>query len=128
MMKQPAALIAILALVAQDAAFAAPKSNVPVSWDELSGILVEKRISTVLPDGTRISGEVLAVRPESLVVDVRHTSNKKLHAKGQNEIPRASVKEVRIIRERNAAMRIVGGIAGGVGSVFAVGALAYASR
>lgn len=126
------AILLLAGLAAEQPVFAgqvapnAPK-GVEISWSELSALVVEQNVSTVLPDGTRLSGDVLAVRPESLVMDVHRSSRKKLYPIGQNEIPRTSVNEIRLIRHRSAAMRIVGGILGGVGGMFAVTGLAFAT-
>ncbi len=124
------ALVAAFGLLAQDAAFAkqAPQKHpaqVEIAWSELAGFAVEQRVSITLPDSTRLEGEVLAVRPNSLVLDVRKTSNKKLYPKDQTEIPRTSVTEVKIIRHVGPALRIVGGILGGLGGAFGVGALGF---
>jgi hypothetical protein len=99
--------------------------HVELAWDELAAFVVEKKISTVLPDGTKVQGEALAVRPESLVLDVQKTSSRKAWPKGQTEIPRTYVSELNLIRERGAAMRILGGVAGAIGGLFGVSAVAY---
>lgn len=134
MVRQILAVLVALSVLAQDAAFAEQQrspltqNQVEITWDELAGVIVQKRISTVLPDGVKLQGEVLAVRPESLVLDVQKSSRKKLHALGQTEIPRASITEVRVIRHRSAAMRIIGGTLGAIGGVFATGAVGVATE
>jgi hypothetical protein len=134
MVRRFLAVIAALGVLSQDAAFAQQtptgpnKNQVPITWEELAGIIVEQNISTVLPDGVKLQGEVLAVRPEALVLDVHKSSKKKLHPLGQTEVPRASVSEVRVIRHQNAALRIVGGILGAIGGLFAVGGLTAATE
>ena len=130
MIRQSLAVAVAFGLLFQDAAFAqqAPTLNpkqVQISWEELSALVIDKRISTTLPDGTRLEGEALAVRPEALVLDVQKTSNKKLHSKGQTEVPRLAVSEVRVIRIRGPVMRIIGGFLGGIGGAFATGALGF---
>src|SRR5450759_5889079 len=99
MIRQTLAVAVACGLLLQDAAIAqqAPtlqSKQVQISWEELSGLVIDRKISTTLPDGTRLEGEALAVRPEALVLDVQKTSNKKLHPKGQTEVPRAAVSEV----------------------------------
>ena len=126
------AVLMALGMLAPEAAFAQPapsgkSKQVEITWDELAGFVVEKKISTVLPDGVRLQGEVLAVRPESLVLDVQKSSRKKLYPLGQTEVPRSSVSLVLVIRERSAAMRIVGGILGGIGGLFATSGIAVAT-
>jgi len=130
MLRQTIALAVAFGLVTQDAAFASQNPTldarrVQIAWEELVALVVDQRISTTLPDGTRLEGDALAVRPEALVVDVQKTSNKKLHPKGQTEIPRSAVSEVRVIRVRGIAMRIILGILGGFGGAYASVGLAF---
>ena len=130
MTQKIAALVAAFALLAQDAAFAkqAPQKlpdPAGIAWSELGKFSVEQNVSITLPDNTRLEGEVLAVRPESLVLDVHKSSNKKLHPKEQTEIPSTSVREVKIIRHAGPAMRIVGGILGALGGSMGATALGF---
>ena len=130
MIRQSLAVAVACGLLLQDAAFAqqAPtlqSKQVQISWEELSALVIDRKISTTLPDGTRLEGEALAVRPEALVLDVQKTSNKKLHPKGQTEVVRRDVSEVRVIRLRGPVMRIIGGILGGIGGAFAASALGF---
>ena len=127
MVRKMLAVLAAFGLLAQDAAFARqnPESlsgksrQVEIAWNELASLVVDQKISTVLPGGIKLRGDVLAVRPDCLVVDVQKTSNRKLYPPGQTEIPRSSVGELKIIRQRSAAMRIVGGILGAIGGLAA---------
>ena len=98
-----------------------------IAWDELGNLVIEQTISTVVSGGTRLQGEVLAVRPASMVLDVHKTSNRKLFPKGQAEIPRASISEVRVIRHTTAGMRVAGGILGAIGGIAAVTGLGFAT-
>ena len=128
MIRQTVAVAVAMSLVMQDAAFAAQNptldaKQVQIAWEELAPLVIDQRISTRLPDGTRLEGDALAVRPEALVIDVNKTSNRKLHPKGQTAVPRSAVSEVRVIRVRGVAMRIILGILGGFGGAFGVGAL-----
>lgn len=130
MLRQIMAVVAAFGLLAQDAAFArqaspAAPNQVPITWGELGSFVADQRISTVLPDGAKLEGEVLAVRPESLVLDVQKSSRRKLYPLGQTEIPRASITEVLVIREQSAVMRVFGAILGGIGGAFGVSGLGY---
>lgn len=134
MVRRFLAVVVAMGVLAQDAAFARQaltvpnKNQVQITWEELAGIVVEQNVATVLPDGVRLQGEVLAVRPESLVLDVHKSSKKKLHPLGQTEIPRASVTEVRVIRHRSAGLRIAGGILGAIGGLAAVSGLGFVTE
>ncbi len=127
------ALLAALALMAQQSAHAQQDSpllkqrRAELAWSELSAILTEKKISTRLPDGVKVEGEVLAVRPDGLVMDVHKTSSRKLHPKGQSEFPRESIRELRVVRDRGP-MKAVGGVTGATGGLTATGFLAYATE
>jgi hypothetical protein len=123
MIRRSLAAAVAFGLLLQDAVFAqqAPtlkSQQVQISWEELSALVVDRRISTTLPDGARLEGEALAVRPEALVLDVQRTSDRHLHPKGQTELPRPAVSEVRVIRLRGPVMRIIGGILGGIGGLY----------
>ena len=130
MIRQTLAVAVAFGLLLQNAAFAqqAPTLNskqVEIGWEELSGLVIDKRISTTLPDGTRLEGTALAVRQEALVLDVQKTSNRKLHPKGQTEVPRQDVGEIRVIRVGGPFMRIFLGILGGFGGALATSALGF---
>jgi hypothetical protein len=126
------AVLVVAGLLAQDAALArqagpaAPK-QVKLTWGELSPFVVNQKISTVLTDGTRLQGEAMAVRPESLVLDIQKSSRKKLHALGQAEIPKGSIRELKVIRVRGPMGRIAGTILGVVGGIAATGGAAVAA-
>jgi hypothetical protein len=133
MVQKLMAVLVGFGLLAQDAAFArqappplpANARQVELAWNELGSILVEQKISTVLAGGVKLQGEVLAVRPDSLVLDVQKSSRKALYPQGQTEIPRSAVGEVKIIRQRSPVMRIIGGIAGTIGGLALVSWLAF---
>ncbi len=130
MIRKIAAVVALSGMLSEEAAFGrqAPAQlprQAEVSWDELAGFVIDKRVSTVLPDGAKLEGEVLAVRPEALVLDVQKSSRKKVYPLGQIEIPRPDVREVCIIRHQWAVFRVLGGVMGGLGGAFAAGWIAY---
>jgi hypothetical protein len=95
-------------------------------WSELAPVVVDRRAKTTLPDGTRIEGDVLAVRSDALVMDVTKTSNRKAHPKGQSEIPRGSLTELALIKQKGPG-KLIGGILGTVGGVALAAALIVAS-
>jgi hypothetical protein len=97
-----------------------------LAWSELAPVVVDRRAKTTLPDGTRIEGDVLAVRSDALVMDIAKTSNRKAHPKGQSEIPRGSLTELALIKQKGPG-RLIGGILGTVGGVALAAALIVAS-
>jgi len=71
-----------------------------IRWDELPHIIEGENIRMILPDSTVIRGQTLEVRPDELIVDVRRTSNPRLHAKGRTVIPRSDVFRVELFLRR----------------------------
>ena len=86
------------------------------TWNELSRMIPGMNIRMTLPDGTVIRGQVLEVRPDELVVDVRRTSNGRLHPKGRTGIPRPDVSAIELfLRRPPGAKPNVGAIGAGLG-------------
>ena len=86
------------------------------TWNELSRMIPGMNIRMSLPDGTTIRGQALEVRPDELVVDVRRTSNARLHGKGRTSIPRSDVSAIEIFLKRLPGARPnVGAIGAGLG-------------
>lgn len=112
--------------LAGQASRASQKTPGRLHWSELAPIVVDRKIQTTLPDGTRIQGQALAIRPEALVMEITKTSNRKVHPKGQAEIPRASVMELAVIKDKGPG-KLIGGILGTVGGFALAGALIVAS-
>ncbi len=96
----------------------AKTNTIELRWDELSGLAVGKDIDVRFTDGTRVQGELLAVRPDALSIDVSKTSNKATYPKGQRNIPRASVSAFEMKRLKTARWRVVGTTAGVVAGIF----------
>ena len=101
------------------------KTNaIVLRWEELSGVAAGKDVDLRLTDGTRLRGELLVVRPDSLSIDVNKTSNEKAYPKGQREVPRASVSEFEMRRLKSAKWRVVGTTLGVVGGIFTAAGVA----
>ena len=58
-----------------------------LKWGELSPIIGGQQVQLVLPEGTAIKGEAVAVREEALVLDVKGTSNAKAYPKRKCDDP-----------------------------------------
>lgn len=116
-----AVLMAALCL-GQSLAMAA--QQVQVAWSELAPLTVDKKVSLNLVDSKRVQGEMLAVRPDELVLNIRKSSDRKLYPNGQASIPREAVSEIRVIREKGP-VKLFGGVAGTIGGLFASAGLAY---
>lgn len=86
------------------------------TWNELSRMIPGTDIRMSLPDGTTIRGQALEVRPDELVVDIRQTSNPRLHGKGLTRIPRSDVSAIELFLKRlPGAHPNVGAVGAGLG-------------
>jgi hypothetical protein len=86
------------------------------TWDELPRLILGMNIRMTLPDSTVIRGRALDVRPDELVVDIRRTSDPRLHPKGRTGIPRPDVATLELFARRlPGAAPNVGAIGAGIG-------------
>ena len=107
----------VLVTVSTQRVLARP-TQVRRTWDELSRTIPGMNIRMILPDTTLIRGQALAVRPDILVVDVRRTSNPRLHPKGRTQIPRSDVSTIELFSRRlPGTSPNVGAIGAGLGGV-----------
>ncbi len=95
-----------------------------LKWGEIQQLVIGQRVQMVLPDGATVKGEVVTVREDSLVLDVKGTSNKEAHPKGSATIPRESVKLIRLERRSGNWGRNLGTTVGAITGVFLGGWLA----
>jgi hypothetical protein len=130
--KQSMALVLVFTWLAQEVSFAGqklpplPARNARLLWIELGPVAVDRKAKVTLADGTKVEGQVLAVRPDSLVIVVTKTSNKHVWPKSQAAIPRSSVSEFRLLKDSGPG-KLIGGVLGTVGGIFgATGAAYYA--
>lgn len=96
-------------------------SKIEVRWSELSPLVLAHTVSLVLPGGTAITGEVEAVRDDSLTLDVRKTSNSAVQPKGTASIPRASITTLQVTDAAGSGGRILGVVVGVVVGMVAGG-------
>jgi hypothetical protein len=93
-------------------------------WSELSSTIQGRTIELTLPDGATVGGDVVVVREESLVVNVRKTSDSKTYPKGDAAIPRASVTMLSMTESRGRWGRKMGSGLGSLAGVLAGGYIA----
>jgi hypothetical protein len=98
-----------------------------LTWEEFGQVVVERKVSVPLPGNHKVEGEVLAVRPDGMVMDIWKTSDRAAFPRGQGFVPRSSVNTVRVIREKGP-MKLVGGIAGTAGGFLAVIAVGFVTN
>ena len=116
MRRLTAVLLTPVLLMASTQSLLAQPAHVRRAWSDLPRMIEGMEIRMLLPDATRIAGHVLEVRPDELVVDVRRTSNSRLHGKGRTEIPRSDVSSIELfLRRSRAADSNAGAIGAGLG-------------
>src|SRR5512138_3042574 len=82
-----------------------------VTWSEFAArVKPGCAIRMALPDGTQIEGRLLAVRADSMDLDVKKTSNKQAHPKGAATLERRSVRVVEV-RPGRWKGRLIGTVA-----------------
>ena len=94
-------------------------SKVEVPWDRLSPLILGHTVNLVLPGGTAVTGEVIAVRADSLSMEVRKTSDAKVQPKGSASIPRASVTTLQLTEAKGMGGRVLGVVVGALVGVVA---------
>ena len=111
-----AALISVVMLTISTQDLLALQLRQRSTWSELSRMIPGMTIRLILPDRAVIGGRVLDVRPDELVVDVRRTSNRRLHPKGRTAIPRSDVSAIELFLRRPPGARPnAGAIGAGIG-------------
>src|SRR5688572_26487843 len=85
--------------------------TISLQWEDLAPLVAGREVEIVLPDGTKLKGAVYAVRPDSLILDVKKTSNKRAYPKGQQFVERASISSLDL-RNKTIRWRVIATIAG----------------
>ncbi len=104
-------LVSLMALGQGTLSAAGPK-QIELRWSELAPRIAGEEVALLLPNGVRIQGEVIAVRPDELAIQVKKTSNRQVYAKGQASIPRSSVSTVELKMLRRVRGRVIGSVVG----------------
>jgi hypothetical protein len=81
-------------------------------WGELAPIISGHNVELLVQGTVRIKGEVVSVREDALVIDVKKTANPDLYPKGSALIPRASVNVLKLQRSRGSWGRGLGTVVG----------------
>ena len=95
-----------------------------LKWNELSSIIAGHRVEISLAGNATVQGEAVAVRQDSLVIDVAKASGPKPYSAGNAEIPRSDVGLIRVQRMRGSWGRTLGTI---IGVVAGLGGGGYAA-
>lgn len=95
-------------------------------WGELAQIIEGREIQLALPDGVAIQVEVVGVRNDTLIVNIKRTTNETMHPRGHASIPLASVTLIELEQPRRGWRRNLGATVGALAGV-ALGAAASRS-
>lgn len=90
-----------------------------LKWEELSQVIRGNEVEMSL-DGVRIRGEVISVRDDALLVDVRRTTNEHVIPRESASIPRSSISDL-VLRESRGSWGRNLGTTLGVMTGFVVG-------
>ena len=101
-------LACFLILTLCSPALHAEPKPVEIKWSELSALVTGHAIEFTTKEGVSLKGDVVAVRPEELVLNVKRSSNPKLTPTGGAAIARASLDSFRLVRTRGKWGRSVG--------------------
>ena len=93
---------------------AANHKEFELAWSELSPLILGHEVALVLPDSTRLRGDVIAVSEDTLKLDVTKTSNRAEYPKGQANISRAAISAIDVNNKVGKSGRVIGRTTGGV--------------
>jgi hypothetical protein len=83
-----------------------------LKWTELAPIIQGRRVELVLKQGSKIKGEAVVVREDSLVMDVKKVSGGKTYQKGNAAIPRTAISLIKLEKTRGNWGRNLGATIG----------------
>lgn len=89
----------------------AASSPLELKWTELAPMITTHTVELTLRDGGSVSGEAIAVREDTLLLDVTKSSGtpqSKQYANGNATIPRSAITLIALQRSRGAWGRTVG--------------------
>jgi len=79
-------------------------------WNELPPLIGGQRVELILNDGAKVKGEVIAIREDSILLDV--TSATKEFVKGNGPVQRGRLAQINVERRRGAWGRSLGTVLG----------------
>jgi hypothetical protein len=93
-------VLLILLLCAGQTSGLAAAQPIELKWNELTPVIQGHRVEVALKEGTKIQGEAVVVRGDSLVVEVKKVSGGKTYHKGSAAIPRTEISLIKLERTR----------------------------
>lgn len=79
-----------------------------LKWSEIAPLISSHVVQLTLSTGGTVRGEVATVRDDSLVIDVRNSSDSKAYPKGSASVPRSSVTLIKVERTHGSWGRTIG--------------------
>ncbi|MEO5926986.1 MAG: hypothetical protein ABIR70_24435 [Bryobacteraceae bacterium] len=104
-------LIGLLTLVCLgQQSMLAESKPLEMRWNELAPLISGQRVEMVMNDGAKVKGEVVAVREDTILLDV--SSATKEFTKGNGSVPRAALAQINLERRRGGWGRTLGTVIG----------------
>jgi hypothetical protein len=79
-----------------------------LTWSELSPVIAGRTITFIVPGGASLTGEVVTVRDDALLLEIKKTSDKVAFPGSSATIPRESITELTVERRRGSWGRNIG--------------------
>jgi hypothetical protein len=98
-------------------ALAAGTDEIELPWSEIAALVGHQKVALLLPDGARIEGQVLAVEPDALVLDINKSSDPRSHPRMQSSIPRSAVSVLQLNQIQGNRRWLGAAIGAGAGGV-----------
>ncbi len=106
------ALFLLVSLCAVQTCALAESKPLELKWSELAPMIGGHHVEIGLNEGTTVRGEAVAVREETLLVDVSGSSGTKQFARGNAAIPRNSITLIKLQRSSGTWGRTLGTVIG----------------
>ena len=106
------ALFLLTCLCAVPTSAMADSKPLELKWTELAPMIGGHRVELVLSEGSTVIGEAVAVREDTLIVDVNRSSGTKQYPKGNATISRASINLIKLQRSSGTWGRTLGTVIG----------------
>ena len=102
------AVLSILLLCAGQTAGLAESKPLELKWTELAPMIAGQRVELALTQGSKVKGDVVVVREDSIVMNVTKVSAAKTYQKGSAVIPRGAIRLIRVENTRGGWGRNLG--------------------
>ena len=87
------------------------RTPLSLRWSELAALITAQRAEVITDRGT-VKGDVVTVRDEGLLIDVKSASNAQAYSKGNGVIPRNSIALIKLERRPGSWGRNLGSVVG----------------